>query len=195
MKLVGLTIREWRNLRNVVFEIAEDSTLVCLVGENGTGKSNVLELASAIAHLVGISPGIQMSRGNPFEENCDVAATIRVTNSPQTFFPLELAAGLGPDLVSWNGMLSVEARRLNQHGGLDRRFAAGGLDELNAANFGQHIINVLTQRRDTHHLYLDSDRSYPPLTIHPAHVQEAIEREWENPEWKRHRAFLPTRDL
>jgi hypothetical protein len=195
MKILHLRIRKWRNLRDVSFAIAAESTLVCLVGENGTGKSNVLELASAVAHLLGLSPGIQMSRGNPFDEVCDVEADLKITNLPQDFLGQALWQQLGAEGQQWDGRISVRAIRHNQQEQLERHFAAGGVPEAQRADIAQQVIGALRQRQDIHHLYLDSDRSYPPIDIHLMHFAEALQREWDTTEWKKNRAFLPTRDL
>lgn len=53
----------------------------------------------------------------------------------------------------------------------------------------------LTQREATHHLYLDSDRAYPPLEIHNAHYAEALQRQWNSRDWRKNRAYMPTRFL
>ena len=45
MRVTQVKIGYWRNLRDVDLNVSEDSSLVCLVGENGTGKSAILELS------------------------------------------------------------------------------------------------------------------------------------------------------
>ena len=76
MRILRLRVANWRNFRDVNLLIEEDSTLVCLVGENGTGKSNILELISAAANRLGISPGIDNPRGNVFGEIHDISVGV-----------------------------------------------------------------------------------------------------------------------
>lgn len=63
MQVIRVTIKAWRNLRDVDLHVGAETPLVCLVGENGTGKSVVLELLSAAAHQLGIAQGVEMTRG------------------------------------------------------------------------------------------------------------------------------------
>ena len=56
VQVIRVTIKAWRDLRDVELHVG-----VCLVGENGTGKSGVLELLSAAAHQLGIAQGVEMT--------------------------------------------------------------------------------------------------------------------------------------
>jgi ABC-type branched-subunit amino acid transport system ATPase component len=194
MKLLHLKINRWRNFEGVVFEIAPSANLICLVGENGTGKSNVLELASALAHRVGISPGVNMSRGDPLEEQLDVEARFRISANPAAYLPALFPDGVPEAALTWNGEIQITAQR-----GPDKvltvRLNASGVAEANAVHIADQIAALVRQREATHHLYLDSDRAYPPLEIHNAHYAEALQREWNSRDWKKNRAYLPTRFL
>jgi hypothetical protein len=187
MKLLQLKINKWRNLEGVVFDIPPEASLVCLVGENGTGKSNVLELASAVAHRAGIAPGVNMSRGDPFKEPCDLEARVRITATPEKYLPELLPEYVPDEGLQWNGEIHLRANR-GADNVLQLSLSAGGFPEPQATHLGQQIVNAVNQRKDTHHLYLDSDRSYPPLDIHGAHYAEALVREWDTAEWKKNRA-------
>ena len=55
VQVIRVTIKAWRDLRDVELHVGAETPLVCLVGENGTGKSGVLELLSAAAHQLGIA--------------------------------------------------------------------------------------------------------------------------------------------
>ena len=72
MRIARLSIDHWRNLRDVDLDVQDQPTLVCLIGENGTGKSAVLELLSAASHHLGISQGVELPRGDPFSDEHDL---------------------------------------------------------------------------------------------------------------------------
>jgi ABC-type dipeptide/oligopeptide/nickel transport system ATPase component len=184
VKLLHLKINRWRNFEGVTFDIAPEANLICLVGENGTGKSNVLELASALAHRVGISPGVNISRGDPFEEHLDVEARFRITAKPAEYLLALFPEGVPEAALSWNGEVGITADR-GANNVLSMRMTAGGVADANAVDIAQQIASSLRKREDTNHLYLDSDRAYPPLEIHNAHYAEALQRQWNTREWKK----------
>ena len=76
MRIRKIQIDRWRNFENVAIELREDASLVCLVGANGTGKTHLLELISACAHHFGLSPGIEIPRGDPFKDEHSISAEI-----------------------------------------------------------------------------------------------------------------------
>jgi ABC-type uncharacterized transport system ATPase subunit len=80
-----ISIVEWRNFRGIEIEVPKESTLICLVGENGTGKSNLLELLSAALQVLGVSEGVEIPRGNPFDELHQLTVVLEVTRQPESF--------------------------------------------------------------------------------------------------------------
>lgn len=111
MRLRRLVIHEWRDLRDVTFDVPAEATLVYLVGENGTGKSNLLELLSAVAFHVGLSPGVQTSRGNPLSERHSVEADVKLTEVPEQFMPGGLWKGFVQAGHKWDGTIRWQSRR------------------------------------------------------------------------------------
>ena len=104
MRVTQVKIGAWRNLRDVDLAVSQDSSLVCLVGENGTGKSAILELLSACAHEFGISQGVETNRGNALDEPHDIVVAVRVSTAslPTT---VARAQAYGED---WDGQLERE---------------------------------------------------------------------------------------
>jgi hypothetical protein len=45
---------------------------------NGTGKSAVLELLSAVAHALGIAQDVDMARGNLLDEEHEIEVSVEV---------------------------------------------------------------------------------------------------------------------
>jgi ABC-type dipeptide/oligopeptide/nickel transport system ATPase component len=158
-------VSSWRNLRDVDLQIDPGTPLVCLVGENGSGKSAMLELLSAAAHHLGISQGLEIPRGNPFDEDHDFRVVVEVpTASVQ--LPEHAMTQLATLGESWSGQLVLTSRRENGqlYGPV---IVASGLSSPYDRQFAQEVVNALRQRQETQHLYLDADRSYPPVQIEP----------------------------
>lgn len=51
MKISGLKISGYKNLKNLEMDFEKDASLIALIGENGSGKSNVLEALAIIFWL------------------------------------------------------------------------------------------------------------------------------------------------
>ena len=64
MRVTEVRIEKWRNIRGVVIKPPVDASLVCLVGENGTGKSGILELLADAFKAIGIRP-LEAARSGP----------------------------------------------------------------------------------------------------------------------------------
>jgi predicted ATPase len=193
MRVRSVVISAWRNLREVDLEVDPAAPLVCLVGENGAGKSAVLELLSAAAHHLGIAQGVEMARGNPFDEVHDVQVVVQVPTTDLDL-PEDLSNQLAAREEKWDGSLRLVSRRgvQGQHGPV---VSADGIAEPFAQQIGQTVVNILRQRKETQHLYLDADRAYPPTQIEPHRYAEIWQQEWEDPEFTRQWAYRPTRTL
>ena len=194
MHIVRLSINQWRNLRDVDLDVQDQPTLVCLIGENGTGKSAVLELLSAASHHLGISPGVELPRGDPFADEHDLSVLAQVPADDLLLQDEALRNTVLATGSSWAGEL-----RLTSRGGptcsLTISVTAEGLSPPHDQRVGQHVVELLRQRKETQHLYLDSDRAYPPVQIEPHRYGEIWAQDWKNPEFTRNWAYRPTQTL
>lgn len=150
MRVTKVAVASWRNLRDVDLRIDADDPLVCLVGENGTGKSTVLELLSAAAHRLGIAQGIEIPRGNPFEEEHDIEVAVEVSTDD-----VPLPEYLAPQLAEqpWDGRIRLRSRR-TADGQQEEHITAGGVPDHLGADVATAVVGVLRQRQETQHLYL-----------------------------------------
>jgi hypothetical protein len=195
MRLIELRIDGWRNFRAIRLDVPDDASLVCLVGENGTGKSNILEFISAAAHHLGLAPGIEVRRGNPFDEPHAARFVIRVGERYRA--PLEQE--VLPDYVQEalpmrNGTLVLETRR--DEVGATTTISVGGVPGEPANSWlANNLVNAHRQSRDVNYLHLDADRAYPPVSIHPQHVAEAWAQPYESPEWTRQWSYRTSKTL
>lgn len=197
MRVLRLTISQWRNLRDVDLDIDEDTPLVCLVGENGAGKSTVLEVLSAAAHHLGISHGVQNYRGDIFAEEHHLEITVSLPSS-EVQLPDTFQTESGPQNLAarWNGELHLCSIRNQTTARMT--ISAGGFahdEEALSRQLGPEIVGALRARQETQHLHLDADRAYPPTEIQPHEYGQLLSQHWKDPNITRQSAFQPTRTL
>jgi len=195
MRIIDISIEQWRNFNNVSIQAPTDATLVCLVGENGTGKSNILELISAVAHRLGISPGVEIPRGDPFSELHSFSVSIQFNETMDGLLDEQQFQQFTQNGVSWNGVLTVTSNKSEQGQHVQQLLADGDGDEVQRVNLANQLIQKLNERKNTHYLSLDADRAYPPIQIRPQDYATALSEDWETPQKKKHRAFAPTRTM
>ena len=132
-----------------------------------------------------------MARGNPFDREHEVEVVVNVPTADLEL-PEHLVTRLAHWAQEWNGELHLTSRRApdRQHGPL---VTAGGVPEPLAQEVAHTVVNLLLQRQETQHLYLDADRAYPPVQIEPHRYGEIWQQEWESPEFTRQWAHRPTR--
>lgn len=195
MRIIDINIEHWRNFNNVRIQAPEDATLVCLVGENGTGKSNILELISAVAHRLGVSPGIEIPRGDPFGEPHSFSVAIKFNETVESLLSEGQVQQFDNNGVNWNGLLEIISNKNEQGQHTQKITAHGDGDEGHRVNLANQIIQKLNERKNTHYLSLDADRAYPPIQIRPQEYASALSEDWESPQKKKNRAFAPTRTM
>lgn len=195
MRVTRISIERWRNLVDVSFSIPRDATLVSLVGENGTGKSNILELLSFAASRLGISQGAGGGRGTPDQENH--AFEVEVELPPHAMEFVERATW--PELEElrplWDGRMTVKSEMLLGSGGTVSVVPGGMERSVLTDQFSSKVEAHFRAREETQHLYLDSDRSYPPFPVHPSMYGELIQQPWDSAEWTKQWSFRSAQTL
>ena len=194
VRITRLTIKRWRNLRDVDLVFQDEPSLVCLIGENGTGKSAVLELLSAASHHLGISQGVELPRGDPFGDEHDVTVEAQVPAEDLLRRDEGLTGEIQEAGGTWTGALRLTSRH-DLTGGWWPPVTAEGIPAPNDEKIGARIVQLLRQRKETQHLYLDADRAYPPVQIEPHRYGEIWAQDWNSPEFTRDWAYRPTRTL
>ncbi|QDV45804.1 recombination protein F [Stieleria neptunia] len=191
MRIRKIEIANWRHFKNVSLEVADDASLVCIVGANGTGKSHILELISGCAHKLGLSQGINLPRGDPFADQHDFSLQ---------FYLQEGASPAVDDLYksdasveTWDRTLTISDRRSET---ASSRITAGGITNANnSTEFAQRVVNQLQQSKDVHFLTLDADRAYPQKAMNVHELAQAYETDWHGAEFTRGRSFMSTSTL
>jgi energy-coupling factor transporter ATP-binding protein EcfA2 len=198
MRISSLTVNRWRNLEGVHLEVPVDASLVCLVGENGTGKSNVLELIAGIAANLGLAPSVQMKRGVYELEPHDVSLTLQLSES---FKLPSLQPGnenYGNLLADWDRSLTYRSANMPVTGsvGLPSGVSAGGIaDPASATNFGNMVVASLLAQPEVSHLYLDAERSFPVLNLQDQEIWNLWRQDLKLPAYVRQQAAVMTQNM
>lgn len=186
MRIVSVEVQRWRNLRGVAIVVPAEARLVCLVGENGSGKSTVLELISYAAHHLGLSTGVDSPRGDPSQEDHDFTLVAVV---PEGIAELARFDAQPDGSLAWDGTVQFRSDR----SGVVVR--ALGVDGQFSETLARASINRMRQRQETQHLYLDADRAYPPMQLQAHQYQEILSQDWQSPEFSRQWSFRTTKTL
>ncbi len=179
MRITRIAIGRWRNFSDVDLSVPPDEPLVCLIGENGTGKSNLLELLSSVSHEFGLTAGYEPRRGNPLEEtHSELEIQLRITEAPEAMLGSELWESLrGFNVDGWDGSLILRSTRHADGSGSRELLAGGtGLQENGANALAGRISQWLREFSEVRHVYLDADRAYPPRPIQPHELAEALQQ-------------------
>jgi predicted ATPase len=182
MRIREFHIRHWRGFGELDVYIPRDSTLICFVGENGTGKSSILELLRFAMSTLGMRGGSTESPNlqNLVDETVGRLSVVIDLELPNDF---DLIDAAGP----WAAQLTPDAQEqlreasMNEWDGsiqwvLDKQHSqpilrAGGVsdDELSVAV--ADLARSYLRRHDDagvplsiappFNLYLGSDRWFP----------------------------------
>lgn len=191
MRIQHIKIERWRHFEGVQFSLPDSAPIVCIVGGNGTGKSQILELIAACAQRIGLTPGSENPRGDPFGEGAlfEVGFAIAPNTIPNLDQDGAYPEGqLRADYATWDRTLVVSS---NAHRGV--HITAGGVDQARTISFANHTVNIIKQSASVHYLSLDADRAYPKVQIASHQLGEVFERDWEKT--NKQSSFRITRNL
>ncbi|MDQ6942977.1 MAG: AAA family ATPase [Candidatus Eremiobacteraeota bacterium] len=157
-----LRVARYRNLRNIAIEIAADATVVCLVGKNGAGKSNLLDLVRRSAELFGFVPAVYGDPWRKEEASFEgIGISLGFDAEEQSLILPSIRSNQGAQLEAWDGTIEAYIEQPRS----EVTFRAGGLEEPHASSFGREAHAVFVNQRDkVHCLAIDSDRSYPSVS-------------------------------
>ena len=192
MRIRNINIASWRNFENISLNLEDDTALVCVVGANGTGKSHLLELIAACAHRLGLSPGSEIPRGDPFGDPHQFSLEIYL--APGVSSAVDKGLSSDANFTAWDRTLTISS--ISSDSASSTTFAAGGIaDGGQRAAFAEGIIGALKQSKDVHFLSLDADRAYPKKSMNIHEIAQAYDTNWETEEYTRGRSFRPSSTL
>jgi predicted ATPase len=154
--------------------------IVCLVGENGSGKSSVLEVLNAAAFKLGLLGGGVRAR-NPYGEPHEFSVTLDLSDDIE---PMQIASllressgsGTYPErmpsltvddaLATWDGTLTVHSERGDAHESGGTRLLAGSISDPDSSlAFAESVSAVLNRTASALCLHLDALRIAPVNSI------------------------------
>lgn len=153
----------------------DDAPIVCLVGGNGTGKSQLLELIASCASRIGLAPGTVDYRGDPFKESALFELTFYIAHEtcPQLDLALSAQANVAAFAENWDRTLTVRCENNKVH------LTAGGCNDTTNRTIAEKIVRYLHSSEAIHYLSLDADRAYPQKVVHSHELGAAFERDWD----------------
>lgn len=192
MRITRIRINYWRSFHNIEINVPGESTLVALIGENGVGKSSILDIINSACHRLGMSAGVDIPRGDPFSDDHDfeIDAVISRTEReilPQTAIDAYRSAGL-----TFDGGISMSSSKSN--GTQNTKLYVTAFPTHPASmEFAESVARELRNKETTFHLSLDADRSYPPKPIQAHEYMQSFDSDWESVGHKKNRAFTSSR--
>jgi predicted ATPase len=198
-----IEIERWRNLQGVRLQLDATAPLICLVGENGTGKSSLLELITFAAHHWGLGEPAALKRPFPESRFQDhrLQVALRLTDEERARIP-EIDR---PECEAWDGRLLFESASAPEnaqpmHPGTStqhfhgegihmfRAFAGGDLEPGWSAHVATEARKVFVQEQALLHLYIDAERFFPPHSVQDADVVAASREQLDLPNVLRQQA-------
>ncbi len=193
MRLQRLQIIKWRNFRDVIIDLPADTKIVCLVGENGSGKTGLLELVAQLAERAGLSTGIDLPRGEPLREPHELHAVFDLSEQIDVVAS-DLKNIANVNASRWDGKLSVSSQ--NSASAPKTKVLAGGPSEEPAQlELGSAIAQWCRASQDPYYLSIDSERSYPTLGLNVGQMAEASRIDWNSLDHRKRRSHASSRSL
>lgn len=151
----------------------------------------MLELIAACAFRLGLSPGFDIPRGDPFADQHEFS--LKFFLSPGVNEVVEKFV-IAQGFTEWDRTLTVQS--VNLPGVNSTTVEGGGIAEQNRrVSFGTRIVDELRKSQSVHFVSLDADRSYPKKNINIHEIAQAYQTDWEGAEYTRGRSFRMTATL
>lgn len=219
MKISRIKIGRWRNLVDFEVEFDSSAEFICLVGENGAGKSNLLEAVAYAAPHFGLTASASVSAKRPFPSDLGQPTDIAITLDLGEDAARDglVAEGIDQALVNaWDGTITfqVESHPLepgqlppppqipltfDSHSGT---FYTRGMVLAGNIPQGHHAFALASrvvarnqQSERVLHLYIDAERVFPEFSISDAEVLERARQEHRAPAVIRQQAAHATQNL
>ena len=192
MRIKHIKVDYWRHFKNVEVNLDDDAGLVCIVGANGTGKSHLLELIACCAYELGLSGGIEITRGSVFADRHKLSIKIYLAKGVSSAVEEMME---NPAFLGWDRTLTLHSESDGQQGSSKYIEAGGTLEPALQHSFPDNVVNHLRQAQEVHFLSLDADRAYPNKPVQTHDMIQAYEIQWDTTQYTRGRSFATTLTL
>lgn len=170
-----------------------DASLLCLVGENGSGKSNVLEMIASVASSFGLTPGVALKRGGPLGEPHWVSAVLALPADADIVLPDHPASAAA--VAEWDRTLHMFSANPPDPGHMTGVFAGGVTDVGMRQQLAQQVVQQLQMRPEVNHLYLDAERSFPQFSVQDHELIGLMRQDMRLPTYLRQQASVLTQNM
>lgn len=192
MRIQNIKINHWRNFRDIEFSPQPDAPVVCIVGANGTGKSQILELIAACAHRLGLTPGYEHARGDPFaEQDASFEVTFKLNDSmfPNISKNSQSMIQFVEIFDDWDKTITIKKtpdsiyfdNQINQsftnNGNIYT--ISGGIKIDMSEQFSFSIVMAIRNLMSIHYLSIGAERAYPQINVSQYLANELIEKDWK----------------
>ena len=192
MRIRQIKIKFRRHFENIELNLDEESGLVCVVGANGTGKSHLLELIAACAHAIGLSPGIEKQRSDPFSDLHEFMLKFDIDEGVSEIIDKKLIPC--PEYSDWDRTITISSKNTPET--VKKETMCGGIvDQGSNRQFSELIVRHLSESKEVNFVFLDANRAYPKKNINVHEIANADETDWTTAEYTRGRSFKETTTL
>lgn len=161
MRISRIAVDRWGTTSPFDISLPLNSKLICLVGDNGAGKSRFLDLLSSLLARIGFAqPSIRGQRNASLLPDIKIAISIDLSDS-SWIRDGEWISHLGFSTTNWDGVLVVSFDRSHEP-----LFRASGMSNMLSAQLGEAIRSKIVVQQDVKHVHIDADRSYPLIETH-----------------------------
>jgi predicted ATP-binding protein involved in virulence len=193
MRFTRIQINKWRNFTEIELIVPKEATLVALIGENGVGKSSILDILNSASHHLGLSAGVDIPRGDPFQDEHDLRIDVVISREITTLLTEQEINHYNEQGITYDGCISivtVKSPDRNERKIFLTNFEANPL----ASNFANEVVQALRTKEDIFHMSLDADRSYPPKPVQAHEYAQSLDQDWTDIQFKKNRAFVSSRN-
>lgn len=214
MRIRSLYVSRWRNLVDLRLDVPPEARFVCLVGENGTGKSSVLELIAWSAHQLGLAAQVALRRPVPqATPGSDYRIEVCLATEREAALREIMRPQVGDDAADrWNGEVTLRVQSWSgadlpsgipqgigvaphPSGGMFTALLAGGLDSSVTHLVGPHVVSALRSLPELLHLYIDAERVFPAGEVQDQEILALARQDPHLPEWLKQQAAQMTQNL
>ena len=193
MRFTRIQINKWRNFTDIELIVPKEATLVALIGENGVGKSSILDILNSASHQLGLSAGVDIPRGDPFQDEHDLRIDVVISRDVTTLLTEQQINQYKEQGITYDGCISIVTVKSPER--TERKVFLTNFEEHRlASTFANELVNALRSKEDTFHMSLDADRSYPPKPVQAHEYAQSLEQDWAGIGLKKNRAFISSRN-
>lgn len=198
MRIKRLHLENWRQIEALNIEVPSGTNIVTLVGENGVGKSNVLELISECLMKLGIDQvaepprGYRLNEPHRLEMHLDFTDQLEAIRSTFAAESLQNDYRSKPFVDAWDGQLVIRSEKIE--GPRYAKFEYDvGRNETHS-DYLPSIFQTLSNENLLRHLHLDANRVFEREDSNWVYLLEQSSSDW-TPALERLFAYRSSKDL